>query len=291
MRHPKCKDKPWDPNLVMAAVRGNLRRALEWIVRRVTARWRGLPHVYIAGPKKGGTTSLFRYLLAHPRVCAPFRKEIKFYNYHYYLGERWYRANFSRASRGERCLFLDATPDYFMYPCFPVRLMQTTPQAKVIVLLRDPTQRILSHYFHNRRLGIEPFTLAEALALESKRLEKEGALCDDPCVNPWTYHRYGYVTESKYYVHLERLWRYVPREQTLVLRSEDFFAHPREVAHQVAKFLEIEPWETEWQPYNVGQYTLSDMEQSVARELRIYFRPHNQRLYALLGRDLGWEDA
>ncbi|HIQ08060.1 MAG TPA: sulfotransferase, partial [Anaerolineaceae bacterium] len=93
------------------------------------------------------------------------------------------------------------------------------------------------------------------------------------------------------YVHLERLWRYVPREQTLVLRSEDFFAHPREVAHQVAKFLEIEPWETEWQPYNVGQYTLSDMEQSVARELRIYFRPHNQRLYALLGRDLGWEDA
>ncbi|NPA27309.1 MAG: sulfotransferase domain-containing protein [Chloroflexi bacterium] len=289
-RNSRCPNKPWDPNLIRSEIRRSLRYSLEWVYRRLTARWRGLPQVYIAGVKRAGTSSLFRYLMEHPRARYPFRqrKEIKFYIYMYDLGPSWYRAYFPFQRELQTHFTVDATPSYLMSPLFPERFMTLTPHAKIILLLRNPVQRTLSHYFHNRRRGLEPLSLEEALQAEEQRLAGEQErMLRDPCYVPWRYHRLGYLTESRYVEHLRRLWKHVPREQTLVLRSEDFFEQPQRLLDQIADFLNIEPWQPNLKVYNQGQYD-QPVPQRVRAQLQAYFRPYNQALYELLGRDLGW---
>ncbi len=288
MRRQRCPHRAWDPNLVWSDIRRSPRRTLRWLYRRLTAQRRGLPAVYIAGPKKTGTTSLFWYLLEHPQVLAPFRKEVKYYTYQAYLPVSWYRANFppARALARRNAITLDATPDYFMHPAFPQRMKAVTPNARIIVLLRDPIRRVISHYFHNRRRGVEPLPLADALRQEPERLHGLAErIAQDPCVDPYAYHHYGYLTESRYIEHLERLWRVVPREQVLVLRSEDLFTRPQAVLRQVAAFLDLPPWQPQLKVYNQGTYPQDPDIRALIPWLQDYFRPYNERLYHALGWD------
>lgn len=286
----KCAGKPWDPNLRLAEVRRSPRRTAQWVYRRLTAPWRGLPWIYLAGAKKSGTTSLFHYLVAHPRIFTPFRKEIKFFTYHRYLSKTWYRANFTWKRHLQNAYTLDATPDYLMHPCFARELHQLMPQARIILLLRDPVRRIISHYAQNQQSGIETLPFEEALRQEPARLAGEPEkICRDVCYNPWKYHRFGYLTESRYIEHLERLWQYFPKEQVLILQSEDFFAHPRQAIQKIAAFLAIEPWEADFKAFNQGQYQVPSTWQRTLAWLREYFRPYNERLYEALGRDMGWD--
>ncbi len=288
----RCPNRAWDPNLVGYEIRRSPRRALVWVYRRLTAAWRGLPDFYIAGAKKSGTTSLFWYLLEHPRVMAPFRKEIKYYTYQAYLGVEWYRANFpwQKDLRQRNALTLDATPNYLMHPAFPQRMVRVTPQAKVIVLLRDPVRRVFSHYYHNRRRGMEPLPLRAALEKEDERIrENRARIARDPCVDPSPYLRYGYLTEGRYIEHLERLWAVVPRERVLVLRSEDLFERPQRALEIVARFLGLEPWHPLLKVYNRGAYPNDPEARALVPWLRDYFRPYNQRLYAALGWEVAWE--
>ncbi len=290
MQPPECARKLWDPNLTWGEVRRSPTRVIRWLMRRFTARWRGLPQVYIAGVKKGGTTSLFHYLIAHPKVLPPFRKEVKFFLYMYRLGPRWYQANFPFRSQLNTHLTLDATPNYLFDPFFAQRVARLNPQAKFIVLLRDPVRRALSHYFQNRRRGLEPLSLSEALRAEEQRLRTDLARHRaDPCHPLTLYHRYGYQAEGRYAEQLERLWRYIPRAQTLVLRSETFFANPAAVLAEIGAFLGLEPWSVTFKVYKEGTYSLQEVPAAIRERLRAYFRPHNERLFALLGRDLEWE--
>ncbi|NPA26274.1 MAG: sulfotransferase domain-containing protein [Chloroflexi bacterium] len=292
--HPRCPRRALDPNLTWREFRRSPQRTLKWIYRRLTARWRGLPAFYIAGPKKTGTTSLFWYLLEHPRVLAPFRKEVKFYTYQAYLSPAWYRANFpwERALAQHNAQTLDATPDYFMHPAFPQRMRAVTPQARVIVLLRDPVRRVLSHYFGNCRNRVEPLPLMEALRQEAARIRDVAQrIATDVCQDPFVYHHFGYLTESRYIEHLERLWRFVPREQVLVLRSEDLFTRPEPTLDRIAAFLGLEPWRPKLKVYNKGRYPDDPQVAEAIPWLRAYFRPYNERLYQALGWEPWEEDA
>ncbi len=265
---------------------------MSWVYRRLTSRWRGLPQVYIAGVKKGGTTSLFHYLLKHPRVLSPFRKEVKFYLYMYnHQSVRWYRANFPWASQLQQgYLTVDATPNYAYHPRFVEQVQAVAPDAKIILLLRNPVQRTLSHYFQNRQRNLEPLPLEEALKAEEERLsEEKRRLLEDPCYISWRYHRFGYLAESRYIEYVRPVVENIPSDQLLILRSEDMFHNPAGVLQQVADFLGLESWTFEPKVYKAGRYQLQQEHNSVVAWLYSYFRPYNQRLYELLGRDMGWD--
>src|ERR687897_443907 len=72
-------------------------RRLRSEYRTLTAPLRGLPSVLIIGAQKGGTTSLFNYLIQHPGVLPPLGKEIHYFDLHYAAGPDWYRARFPYA--------------------------------------------------------------------------------------------------------------------------------------------------------------------------------------------------
>jgi hypothetical protein len=80
-----------------------------------------------------------------------------------------------------------------------------------------------------------------------------------------------------------------PRESFFIVRAEDLFEDPTGIARQMFEFLDLPspPATLDLSPRNVGEYA-GTMESATRRRLAEYFRSHNERLYALLGRDFGW---
>ena len=112
-----------------------------------------LPNFFIAGTMRSGTTSLTRYLDAHPDVFIAPQKEIHYFDLNYPRGIDWYRQQFSNVDR--EVAVGDATPSYVYLEEAVARMTETVPDARVIVLLRHPVDRAYSHYWLRRALGAE----------------------------------------------------------------------------------------------------------------------------------------
>ena len=65
--------------------------------RKPTARWRPLPNLLVIGAQRCGTSSLFKYLGAHPQCEPSVRKEVRFFTEYYDSGFAWYRSHFAPA--------------------------------------------------------------------------------------------------------------------------------------------------------------------------------------------------
>ena len=247
---------------------------------------RALPAAVILGAQKCGTTSLHGYLVQHPGVIPPLRKEVHYFDLNYPRGEAWYRAHFGRAD--EAGLNLDASPYYLFHPAVPARLHALLPDAKLIVLLRDPVRRAYSHYWHERAKGREKLEFEEAIAAEPARVEAADAQLADGSLDRSADHQhFSYLARGRYAEQLERWFALYPRERFQVVRFEDLVKEPLARLNDVLAFLGLPAASrVDLEPRNTRRYP--PMSEAMVARLRDYFAPHNRRLEVLLGRDLGW---
>lgn len=282
----------------------SVRRQLMWTLfrpRMATNEWRTLPDALVIGAQRCGTSSLYKYLGRHPDVAPSYRKEIGYFSVDYHRGEGWYRAHFplriQRQLRNDRLFSFEATPDYLVDPRAPERAAKLVPDAKIVVLLRNPVDRALSHYEHNRRLGNESLPLSEAIDRETDRLA--GAMREmirhPEAPLPVAYRRYSYVTRGMYASQIQRWMEHYPRERILVVRSEDFYGQTSEVYQQILSFLGLRAW----QPWEFRNYSYIGREKTngspkkdrlaeVRASLTERMAPANQMLSDLMGREFGW---
>ena len=166
--------------------RSSLKRAF----RVTTSPLRMMPDFIIIGTQKGGTTSLYRYLIDHPNIAPIYIKEPHYFDIHFHKGIGWYRSHFptavekyyARHVEKHDLITGEASPYYLFHPRAPQRVAKTLPKAKLIILLRNPVDRAYSQYQHQlRQPGVEPLSFEEAIAYEEKRLagEEEKILRDE----------------------------------------------------------------------------------------------------------------
>lgn len=255
-------------------------------VRLRSRQDRALPDAVIIGAQKCGTSSLQGYLTQHPRVIAPLRKEVHYFDLNHARGERWYRAHFGRA--GEPGLNLDATPYYLFHPLAPGRAHALLPRAKLIVLLRDPARRAYSHYWHERDKGREPLEFEAALDAEPARVDAaHRRLAAGEIAASREHQFYGYCARGRYAEQLERWLQYYPREQLLVLRFEDLVREPLPTLNRTLAWLGLPPLaQARLAPRNTRNYP--PMQPRTVERLEAYFEPWNRRLEALVGEPMGW---
>lgn len=257
---------------------------------QVTAPLRGLPSVLIIGAQKGGTTSLFSYLLEHPDVLPPFRKEVHYFDLHYRAGVRWYRGHFPYAHRLRGgSVTLEASPYYLVHPRVPQRVAQLLPNVKLIALLRNPVDRALSHYQHEVRGGRESLPFAEALAREPERLAGEVARLEaEPDYYSYNHHRYSYVQRGLYLKQLLGWTRHFPRSQLLILQSERLFRDPAGTTAAVHRFLGLSPHQLRVdRPFVQKEYD-RNLPAERRAQLASFFEPHNRELFQWLGEEFDW---
>lgn len=238
----------------------------------------------IIGAQKCGTTSLYHYLTQHPQIVSASCKEVHFFDLNYQFGLEWYTAQLGEFARANS-LCGEASPYYIFHPQVPARVARHFPQVKLIVLLRNPVDRAISHYYHEVKLGCETLSLEDAIAQESDRLHGElEKLQTDANYYSYNHQHYTYLSRGLYLQQLQHWMTFFPQEQFLILKSEDFWENPDRTLVEVLNFLQLPPLQLETYPsYNAGNYT--PIESSVDRSLRDYFDKPNRQLSEFLQRD------
>jgi hypothetical protein len=198
-----------------------------------------LPDALIIGAQKCGTSSLFHYLAEHPAINAGSRKEIHYFDLCHSYGAPWYKGQFNR--RQDR-LAIDATPYYLFHPLAPQRAARLVPDAKLIVLLREPVSRAFSHYQHERAKGRERLSFEDAIAAESQRIgDIDKALAEGRIATSQAHQHFSYFRRGLYADQIERWHAWYSPEHFLFLRAEDLFAAPQQAFEQTCLFLGIAP--------------------------------------------------
>jgi len=262
--------------------------------RQVTGRYRQLPDFIIIGAQKSGTTSLYYYLSQHPQLKPSYGKEIHFFDGglnpkvdNFKKGQVWYQAHFplKRNMNAHEKAF-EASPLYIFNPLTPKRISELIPQVRLIAILRNPVERAISHYFHEKGRGLETLSIMEALQVEEERLKPS---IDKQDYKNTTFMNFSYKNRGIYHEQLKRYFNYFPRQNILVIDSETFFAQPDHTLRRVFKFVGVEPEFTvnDLAPQNMSS-NKTEVDANVYEYLKDYFQSHNQALYDLIGQNFGW---
>ncbi len=268
------------------------------LVGKGYGRGRLMPDFVIIGAAKAGTTSLYGWLCRHPYMAPASQKEVHYFDYNHYRGEDWYRRHFPLA--GERDLFTarhgrpfltgEASPSYLSHDWAPQRLARELPDAKLLVALRNPVDRAYSQFQMSRREEEEPLeSFAAAVAAEDRRLAPELARTQvDRRYQSWPIGCWSYLLRSRYAEQLERWFALMSRDQFHFLTLEELSAQPQSTLDRVHEFLGLPPHRYDGlKPLHTATYDRIDP--ATRSQLAEYFRPLNERLYELVGRDFGWE--
>lgn len=281
-----------------------VRQAAKKVLRRygeATAALRPGPDFVIIGAKRGGTTSLCRYLLEHPsiRPLFPGRQHIKgvhYYDSNYGRGQRWYRSHFP-LKVGQRQLVRpdlgpaiagEASPYYLFHPLAAERLARDFPAVRIVVCLRDPVDRAYSHYKEQTYHGRETLSFEAALDAEQGRLRGEAErIAEEPGYLSAAHEHLSYLAQSRYLEMLPRWFSLFPREQFHIMVSEEFYADPDREVNEVWRFLGVAPWKLVSRTRHNHQ-PAPDIRSETRERLQEALADHNRGLEELLGRRLPW---
>jgi hypothetical protein len=224
------------------------------------------PNFFLVGAAKSGSTSLVEYLRQHPDVFMPDGRDFltkepmhfcepippwqaKYRDFNTYLS--------LFAEAGNRKAIGEGSVAYLASPGAETRIQARYPHAKIIIVLRNPADRVYSWYTFLCHLGLEPGpSLERALAEEDNRAADEALLRKS-----WMwYSALQYFRFGLYASDIERFLTVFPREQVHVLLSEDLKARPKETTQAVYEFLGVDPGfapsfkihNPTWMPFSVS---------------------------------------
>lgn len=263
----------------------DLKSELTKAFRLVTAPVRKLPDFILPGAPKCGTSSLYDVIMTHPQARRAARKEPTNF-IHYPTSALRSRMHFPFATGN--FLTGEASVEYFIHPDAPRNIRDVVPKAKLIFMFRDPIKRAWSDYQMFRKSGHEKGDFTTAVENEMRWLA-------DPTLDPLihsaarnTFSPVRYLFNGLYARVLENWLSVFPREQCLVVISEDFFRDGRTVSDRVQKFLGL-PFHD---PGSIAHAREGGYSESIdpvtLQKLRAYFAPHNQALEKLLEIKLPW---
>ena len=267
---------------------------------RLTSPGRMSPAFLICGGQRCGTTSLYRALAGHPVVLkAVLHKGVHYFDTSYDRGLGWYRAHFPLQRSAEKITerygvpaqTFESSPYYMYHPQAAARIAHDLPQAKLIVLVRDPVERAYSQHHHEVARDFEPERdFGAALALEPARLHRqEERLAEDPSYYSFAHQHHAYRSRGEYARYLSVMAQHVGRERIHVVESERFFTHPEEVYDEVCEFLGL-PTYLERPPFEQhnARPRQSDMDPAIRHELTCHYQSHDAALAGWLGRTPVW---
>ncbi len=223
--------------------------------RESAASGAGRPDALVIGAAKAGTSALHAALARHPQIHAASPKEPKYYmcadapppayrgpgDAHSQQEWIWRAEDYARLFAGAPAgsVRLESTPFYLYLPSSRRRIAEELPDAKLVVVVRDPIDRAYSNWMHLWVDGLEPIgNLVDACAAEDRRVA-------DGWAPFWHYQRQGRYGEQ-----LADLFSLVERDRVLVLRYWQVVSQPTETLDRVAAFLGIEPGQLQSVPAN-----------------------------------------
>lgn len=195
----------------------------------------------IVGVQKSGTTALASFLNEHPAIAIAKGKEVHLFDsldYSPAWGAAQINAIYAPCFEGRANVSLmgEATPIYSYFQDIPSQLAAYNPHLKLIVLLRDPTDRAISQYWMERGRWDETQPLLLALLLEPLRLLMD-ALHRKKRAQGSHSRIHSYVSRGHYTSQFHNLFKHFPVGQVLVIDNESLLSDHVETIKVVFNFL------------------------------------------------------
>lgn len=172
------------------------------------------------GVQKAGSSWLHQALSLHPELILGRGEDDKdtcFFSYRYDRGYQWYEKHFATPQAAK--LTGEVSTSYFPCRDAPERIARYNPNMKLLLCLRNPVDRLISHHFHEIRLGhIAP-----------------GSLADGISNNP------SYLDQSRYHTWLVRWLEHFPLSSFHIVIFEVLFADPGAHLERIHRFLGVAP--------------------------------------------------
>ena len=262
-----------------------------------------LPKCLIVGNFKCGTQELLEFMYMHPRIRI-YREphfELHFFTgVHHGLDYEWYRKQMPCSYSGQ--ITVEKSPDYFQDPRAPFRIREMNPSMKLIVMVRDPIERALSHF---------------SFSDDIKRYRYNFSLC---ALNKKGVSRFCFaIKHSIYDEGIKRYLQVFNRNQIFVINNDDFRKDPFTVLRDIETFLGIEHVidrkyfayieekgffcvrsvynETLVACYDHrrGRKLKNQLPMNISisdltmKKLKEYFKPRNEQFFEAIGQTFDWE--
>lgn len=253
-----------------------------------------LPQIIIIGVRKGGTRALIEMLSLHSAVAAA-ENEVHFFDWesHFQKGLPWYLSQMPYALPEQ--LTVEKTPAYFTSSKVPQRIHQLNPDMKLLLILRDPTERVLSDYtqvLYNRLQKHKHYQPIESVLVKDGEINLE----------------YKALNRSLYYMHMQNWLRYFPLERIHMVDGDELIRDPFPEMKRVERFLNLEPQINASNFYfnkTKGFYCLRDhgrerclhdskgrahpqVAPAILHKMYRFFEEPNRRFFELVGQTFNW---
>src|SRR6266581_3140112 len=219
----------------------------------------------LAGAQKSGTTALHYFLSRHPDITMGDQQEIHFFDNDALFASE---PDYEQLHKHYRLLPVstitgDCTPSYIYHEPAAERIWKYNPKIKLLIILRNPIDRAFAHWNMQRFRRREPLDFLEAVKEENKRAKE---------VEPLQSRRYSYVDRGFYAEQLERVFKFFPREQTKVIKFDEFRDKKPETLDSIFRFLNLNP-----------VFSSRDKDRNIVpyeREMTVEERKHLYKIFA-----------
>ena len=247
-------------------------RHLLRIISRITGNGK-LPDFVIIGAQKSGTKSVRYYLNQHPEINMVSR-ESKFFNNDkkFQKGLKWYKSLFYNNNK----LQGDDTPEYIASFKSHERMKTIIPNAKLILILRDPVYRAYSGYNHFKQLKNKSSFYLPNDNFVNNILEEQKNNFNK-----------GFIQRGFYIDQIEHLLKFYRREQLLILINEEMRKNPEETYNKIFNFLELKKIKMEFNRIiHSMEYLVEPLTNEAIEIMLKIYKPYNERLYKFLGYEI-----
>lgn len=278
--------------------------SLDRMIRNLTRHSRLLPDAIIVGNNKSASNTVFYNLIEHPQIKGSSRRENRFFDANYWRGVNWYRSYFPTKSskkkfekNNSKMIILDSSPTAYLHPFAAQRVKKLLPNAKLIILFRNPVEHAYSLWFHRFRTKVESETFENCILHDQERFEETEKKWrnDEVREHTWKNLRLSYVSDGLYFNHIEKWFSLFPKENFHCVNIDDLAKEPIVVLNKICTFLNLPEYHFDnYTKKNVNKEdkrkpTYPPMNPETRKKLVEFYKPHNEKLESFLNMKFNWE--
>ncbi|MGL6340114.1 MAG: sulfotransferase domain-containing protein [Waterburya sp.] len=240
------------------------------------------PDFLVIGAMKSATSAIYEYMMQHQQIVRRFPKELHFFTLNYEKGLDWYLSQFAcprENELGQKLLIGEASPSYLSSEKAPALISKLLPDVKIIVSLRNPTDRAISHYYHQLH-RVKDETRPIELVFSSQEIAQIRT-------NPHS-KTSNYLQLGKYVTQIKNWFNIFPKEQILILNYHDLEKNADEFIKKILTFLELE-----YHAIDITEKVYSNpypaIPVDIKHRLNEFFEPYNAELENLLNTQFDWK--
>ena len=255
-----------------------------------------LPQALIVGVLKSGTETLTTFLASHPDIAMQMKlPTMLFFNVHYARGLNWYRDQMPCSTEGQ--VTMEKSPQYFQAPRAPKRIHAMNSSIKLILIVREPIKRSISHYSHvvEKKPGRYMHSFEQTITNRRGNIDKTHTT----------------IIRSLYSVQLKTWLKYFKMDQIHIVNGDNFKINPVEELIKVEDFLKIKRYfSSNMFAYNSdkGFYCLNvsgatdgcmwagkgrphpQISKPLIIKLKHFFKPYNEMFFNIIGQRFDWNN-